>query len=259
MKLARYRTAAGRIAWGAERADGGFDRLAGPPHGGIVRSGERDAAVEVRLLAPAEHPRIFGVGLNYAAHAAEAGQPAPAIPMLFMKPDSALAGPGDPIVIPREAGRVDYECELVAVIGRGGRRIAEADALAHVLGYTCANDVSHRPIQFAEMKMGTLLVGKAFDTFCPVGPVIATGLDPGRLDIATRLNGRVCQSSNTSDLLFGVPKLVSYLSQAITLRPGDLILTGTPSGIGPVVPGDVVEIEIEGIGVLRNPVVAEAT
>lgn len=259
MRLARYKTATGRIAWGAERADGGFDRLSGAPHEGIVRTGERDAAADVTLLAPAEHPRIFGVGLNYAAHAAEAGQPPPAIPMLFMKPDTALIGPGDAIVLPVETGRVDYECELTVVIGRGGRRIAESDALAHVLGYTCANDVSHRPIQFAEMKMGTLLVGKAFDTFCPLGPVIATGLDPARLDIATRLNGRVCQSSNTSDLLFGVPKLVSYLSQAITLRPGDLILTGTPSGIGPIAPGDVVEIEIEGIGILRNPVVAEVT
>jgi 2-keto-4-pentenoate hydratase/2-oxohepta-3-ene-1,7-dioic acid hydratase in catechol pathway len=144
------------------------------------------------------------------------------------------------------------------VIGRGGRRIAEGEALAHVLGYTCANDVSHRPIQFAEMKMGTLLVGKAFDTFCPVGPWISTDVDPGALHIETRLNGRVCQSSNTSDLLFSVPKLVAYLSRAITLHPGDLILTGTPSGIGPIVPGDVVEIEIEGIGILRNPVIAEA-
>jgi 2-keto-4-pentenoate hydratase/2-oxohepta-3-ene-1,7-dioic acid hydratase in catechol pathway len=147
---------------------------------------------------------------------------------------------------------------LAVIIGKGGRRIAPADVDQHIFGLTCANDVSERPIQFAEMEAGCLLIGKGFDSFCPLGPVIATGLNHRNLAIATRLNGQVRQSSNTSDLVFDVTYLVSYISQAITLRPGDVIITGTPQGIGPMVPGDVVEVEIEGIGVLQNPVVAEA-
>ena len=256
MKIARYR-AGNDIHYGALRDDGMLDRLAGSPFDSLALSGKLDAPGAIRILCPVAAPRIFGVGLNYAAHAKEAGMAIPQMPMLFMKPDSAAVGPEDPIIYPLEGERVDYECELAVVLKKGGRRVAEADALDLVLGYTCGNDVSQRPIQFAEMKMGTLLIGKGFDSFCPLGPVIATGLDPGHLDIATRLNGRTVQHSNTSDLIFSVPKLLSYLSQAITLRAGDVIITGTPAGIGPMLPGDVVEIEIEGIGVLRNPVVAE--
>lgn len=256
MKLARYQRGP-EIHWGILHDDGTLERLARAPWHAIEPVGVRDRLADVRLLAPAEAPRIFGVGLNYILHAKEANMPLPTIPMLFMKPDTALCGPDDPIVYPREGERVDYECELAVVLKGGGRRIAEADAESIILGYTCANDVSERPIQRAEMKMGCLLVGKAFDTFCPVGPVIATGLDAGNLDIQTRLNGVVRQKSNTSDLIFPVPKLISYLSQSITLRAGDVIITGTPSGIGPMQPGDVVEIEVEGVGTLRNPVVAE--
>jgi len=137
------------------------------------------------------------------------------------------------------------------------RRVPEASALEYVLGYTCGNDVSARVIQFAEMKEGCLLIGKGFDTFCPLGPVIATDLNPTNLDIMTRLNGEERQRANTNDLIYPVATLVSYLSDAITLQPGDVILTGTPSGIGRITPRDVVEIEISGVGVLRNPVVAE--
>jgi 2-keto-4-pentenoate hydratase/2-oxohepta-3-ene-1,7-dioic acid hydratase in catechol pathway len=152
---------------------------------------------------------------------------------------------------------VDFECELAVVIGKQGRRIPPEDVDAHILGFTCANDVSERPIQFSEMEAGCLLIGKGFDTFCPLGPVIATGLDHRNLGISTRLNGEVKQKSNTADLVFSVSTLVSYISQAITLRPGDVIITGTPQGIGPMLPGDLVEIEIEGIGILRNLVIAE--
>ncbi|MBL8377219.1 MAG: fumarylacetoacetate hydrolase family protein [Burkholderiales bacterium] len=257
MKIARYQIE-GRILHGVLHDDGTLERLAGDPFTSLAVSGERDRLEAVRLLAPVERPRVFGAGLNYAAHAAESGQPVPPIPMLFMKPDSAVIGPEEPIVYPLEAGRVDYECELTVVIGKTARRVSEADALDHVFGYTCGNDVSQRPIQFAEMKLGTLLIGKAFDSFCPLGPVIVTDIDPGDLRIRTRLNGKTVQDSRTSDLIYSVPKLVSYLSQAITLRPGDVILTGTPAGIGPMLPGDVVEIDIEGIGELKNPVVAEA-
>ena len=261
MRIARYQLAGqnrNQIYYGALRDDGTLERLATSPFESLALSGQSDQLAGVRLLAPVHAPRIFGVGLNYAAHAKEAGQPVPLFPMLFMKPDTAAIGPGDDIIYPLEAGRVDYECELTVVIGKTARRVSEQDALGCVLGYTCGNDVSQRPIQFAEMKMGTMLIGKAFDTFSPIGPVIATGLNPANLAIATRLNGKTVQNSHASDLIFSVPKLVSYLSQAITLRAGDVILTGTPAGIGPMLPGDIVEIDIEGIGVLRNQVVAEA-
>ncbi|MFM7569821.1 MAG: fumarylacetoacetate hydrolase family protein [Betaproteobacteria bacterium] len=257
MKLARYQIGP-QSFWGQLRDDGSLVRHARAPWLGMEPTGHVDRLADVRLLAPAESPRIFGVGLNYVLHARESGKPLPEIPMLFMKPDTALCGPDDPIIYPREGQRVDYECELAVVLKSGGRRLDEAQASQAILGLTCANDISERPIQRAEMAMGCLLVGKAFDSFCPLGPVIVTGLDPGRLDIRTRVNGEVRQHSNTSDLIFSVPKLVSYLSQSITLRGGDVIVTGTPEGIGPIRPGDVVEIEIEGIGVLRNPVVAEA-
>ncbi len=175
-----------------------------------------------------------------------------------MKPSGTAIGPGAPIVYPHEGQNVHFEAELAVVIGKTARRVTKADALGYVLGYTCANDVSERVIQKVEMDQGALLVGKGFDSFCPLGPVIATDLDPTNLKIGARVNGQTRQASNTSDLLFGVADLVAYLSSAMTLLPGDIIITGTPSGVGPVVPGDVVDIEIEGVGVLTNPVVAEA-
>jgi len=254
--IARYR-AHSAIHYGVLSSDGTLERIQGEPYGGLVRTGARDRLQDVELLCPLERPRIFGVGFNYAAHAKETGQALPTRPAMFMKPDSAAIGPDQPIVYPREASRVDYECELAVVIGKPGRRIAEDQADGHILGFTCANDVSERPIQFDEMKAGCLLIGKGFDSFCPLGPVIATGLDHRNLRIMTRLNGQTRQNSNTSDLVFSVTKLVSYVSEAITLRAGDVIITGTPEGIGPMVPGDVVEIEIEGIGILRNTVQAE--
>jgi 2-keto-4-pentenoate hydratase/2-oxohepta-3-ene-1,7-dioic acid hydratase in catechol pathway len=256
MKIARYETA-GAVHWGVAEP-GGYRRLAAPPFDGIVPTATLDAAAAVRLLAPVDRRRVFGVGLNYVAHIAESGARTPEIPLLFMKPSTAVIGPGAPVIYPREGRNVHFEAELAVVIGRGGRRIPEARALDHVLGLTCANDISERVIQKAEMDQGALLIGKGYDSFCPLGPVIATGLDPAALAIAARVNGVTRQSSHTGDLLFGVPALVAWLSTAITLEPGDVIITGTPSGVGPVQPGDVVEIEIEGIGILSNPVEAEA-
>jgi 2-keto-4-pentenoate hydratase/2-oxohepta-3-ene-1,7-dioic acid hydratase in catechol pathway len=195
-------------------------------------------------------PKIVCVGLNYGAHAGESGGELPKAPLLFGKFANTLVGDGDAIVLPPEIGHVDAEAELAVVIGEGGS----------VFGYTCANDVSARDAQFGD---GQWFRGKGFDTFCPVGPRIvpAGELDPSDLRIQQRLNGEVMQDSRTSDLIFDVPTLVNYVSQAITLEPGDLILTGTPEGVGvfrePKIAlknGDVVEIEIEGIGVLRNPV-----
>ena len=177
--------------------------------------------------------------------------------MLFMKPATAIIAQGEPIVYPAHGKVVHHEAELTAVIGRETRRVSEEAALDYVLGYTCGNDVSERVIQAAEMQMGAMLVGKGIDTFCPLGPVIATGLDPTDIDVRARVNGETKQSSNTSDLLFSVAHLVSYISESVTLLPGDVILTGTPEGVGPIGPGDTVEIELSGVGVLSNPVVAE--
>jgi len=257
MKLVRY-AIGGEIAYGVVEEGTTIRRLVGSPFESLATGPINHPLDRVRLLAPVEDPQVIGVGLNYVSHIKESNQVAPTIPMLFMKPGTAVIGPEEPIVYPREGKNVHYEGELAVVIGRKTRRVDEHQALEHVLGYTCANDVSERVIQSAEMKMGCLLVGKSYDTFCPLGPVIATGLDPTNLDLTTRLNGQVRQQINTSDLLFSVARLVSYLSQAITLLPGDVIITGTPAGVGPVKPGDVIEVEIFGIGVLRNPVVAEA-
>jgi 2-keto-4-pentenoate hydratase/2-oxohepta-3-ene-1,7-dioic acid hydratase in catechol pathway len=256
MLIARYETG-GRIHHGLLEGDT-LHRLPGTPFDGLDPTGTTDALAAVRLLAPVEAPRVFGVGLNYVAHIAESGAPTPTIPLIFMKPSGTVIGPGAPIVYPREGANVHFEAELAVVIGRTGRRILQARALDHVLGYTCANDVSERVIQKAEMDQGALLVGKGFDSFCPLGPVIATGLDPAAIAIGARVNGALRQSSTTADLLFSVAALIAHLSSAITLLPGDVIITGTPSGVGPIVPGDRVEIFAEGIGTLANPVISEA-
>ena len=196
------------------------------------------------------NPRIVCVGLNYGAHAGESGGELPKAPLLFAKFSNTLVGDGDPIRLPPDIGHVDAEAELAVVMGEGGT----------IDGYTCANDVSARDAQFGD---GQWFRGKGFDTFCPVGPRIvpAGELDPSDLRIQQRLNGKALQDSRTSDLIFDVPTLVDYISRVITLEPGDLILTGTPEGVGvfrdPKISlkgGDVVEIEIEGIGVLRNEV-----
>ena len=209
--------------------------------------------------------KIIGTGLNYAAHIAEQGMRPPSEPLLFGKFETAVIGPGDAIVLPLEATHVDSEAELAVEIGRGGRRIREEDALDFVAGYRCANDVSARNLQFADKQWTR---AKGFDTFCPLGdrlvPVSELGDGTG-LRVLQRLNGQVLQDGNTADLVFGIRRLVAAASAVMTLVPGDVILTGTPSGVGhsrnpPVsmAHGDVVEIEIEGIGVLRNPVVDEA-
>lgn len=255
MKIARY-ALGGQVHYGLLEDDR-LRRLAGPPFEGIAESGAVDPLADARLLCPVPSPRIFGVGLNYVSHIEESGAATPKRPMLFMKPSTAAIGPQEAIVYPPEGRNVHFEGELAVVIGRGGRHIAEADALDAVLGYTCANDVSERVIQGEEMAMGLLLVGKGFDTFCPLGPVIATGLDPTRLTLETRVNGTLRQRIETSDLLFSVAQLVSYLSRAVTLLPGDVIITGTPSGVGPLAPGDRIDITIDGVGTLSNPVAAE--
>ncbi len=198
--------------------------------------------------------KIVGVGLNYRAHAAEMGKPLPEEPLLFLKPPSALIGPGTPIVRPAGYARVDYEGELCIVIGKRATRVTRERALDHVRGYTILNDVTVRDLQKKDVQYTR---AKGFDTFCPVGPRVAEGLDPARLAITTRLNGQTKQSSTTADMIFDVAYIVAFVARVMTLEEGDLITTGTPPGVGNLTPGDTVEIEIEGIGVLANPVVGE--
>jgi 2-keto-4-pentenoate hydratase/2-oxohepta-3-ene-1,7-dioic acid hydratase in catechol pathway len=252
---------AGRARYGVLEAPDTVRVMVGSPfdaNASMALGDETWPLSSLTLLAPTvERPRIFGVGFNYRAHILETGRSLPEIPPLFMKPDTALAGPGDNIVYPHGSTIVHYETELVAVIGRKARNVAREDALDYVLGYTCGNDVSERSIQRQEMAMGVMTVGKGFDTFAPIGPCIETAVDPSKLRMRGRLNGKVVQDCETSDLLFGVDALVAYLSRAITLLPGDLIMTGTPGGVGPLQPGDRFEIDIEGIGILSNPVIAE--
>jgi 2-keto-4-pentenoate hydratase/2-oxohepta-3-ene-1,7-dioic acid hydratase in catechol pathway len=221
----------------------------------------------VRLLAPVPRPpKIFGVGLNYADHARETGKEPPSEPVIFSKLPGTVAAHGQAIVLPALSAKVDYEAELVVVIGRGGRHIPRDTAMEHVAGYCCGHDVSARDWQH-QKPGGQWLLGKSFDTFGPFGPELVTAdeiPDPGDLRIQLRLNGQTMQDSSTRQLIFSVAELIAYLSGVCTLEPGDVIFTGTPPGVGaarkpPVYlqPGDVVEIEIERIGLLRNPVVAE--
>lgn len=208
--------------------------------------------------------KIICVGINYRDHATEAAQTLPAAPLLFGKFANTLIGPGEAIALPAESSHVDAEAELVAVIGDHASRVSREEALDYVFGYTAANDVSARDVQFGD---GQWFRGKGFDTFCPLLPQIvpAQELDPSDLRIVQRLNGELLQDARTSQLVFDVPALVSYISHSITLEPGDIVLTGTPSGTGffrepriALQPGDVVDVEIEGIGNLSNPVVAGA-
>lgn len=201
------------------------------------------------------HPsKIVCIGANYRAHVAEMGKQVPDEPVLFMKPPSALLAAGEPIVRPRGYLRVDFEGELALVIGRRARRVSAARALDVVLGLTIVNDVTVRDLQEKDRQWTR---AKGFDSFCPLGPHIAAGLDPADLRITTRVNGETRQDSRTSDLIFPVPFLIEFITRHMTLEPGDVVSTGTPSGVGNLAPGDRVAIEIEGIGVLENPVIDE--
>ncbi len=212
---------------------------------------QRGGTVEDFDLVPS---KIIGIGVNYRAHAAEMGKGLHDEPLMFLKPRSALVPDGAPIERPDGFERVDYEGELGVVIGRRARRVSRADALSFVLGLTCINDVTVRDLQ---RKDGQWTRAKGFDTFCPLGPRIVSGVDPSNLRIQTRVNGVVRQDSSTSDLIFDVPSLIAFVSAHMTLEPGDVISTGTPAGVGNLTPGDVVEIEIENVGILRNPVIAQ--
>ena len=207
----------------------------------------------LKEIAPS---KIIGIGVNYRAHAAEMGKPLPSEPLMFLKPPSALLAPGEPIVRPMAYEQVHFEGELAVVIGSRCVRVAASDALAHVAGYTCMNDVTVRDLQKSD---GQWARAKGFDSFAPIGPAIVAGLTPNNLSIKTFVNGVLRQDSNTSDMVFDVAALIAFASRHMTLMPGDIITTGTPAGVGNLAPGDVVTIEIQGIGALTNPVIASAS
>jgi len=247
MVYARYRGADGP-SWGRVEGDR-VHALAGTPFAGGQPTGRSLPLAEVRLLAPAEPRRVFALAWNYGDHLD--GREAPKEPQVFLKLPSSIIAPGEPIVLPAGAGRVDEEAELVAVIGRPCRKVSAREAAECVFGYTCGNDVSARVWQKNDL---TWWRAKGSDTFAPLGPFIVTGLDPAALQIIGRVNGREVQRCSPRDLFFDVPDLVSWISRSIALEPGDLVYTGTSGSPAELADGDVVEVEIGGIGVLSNPV-----
>lgn len=220
----------------------------------LTLTGERVALVDARVLAPViPRSKVVGIGRNYAEHAAELGNEVPASPLMFLKPNTCVIGPQDNVVLPRQSREVHYEAELAVVIGRLCKDVPRERASEVIFGYTCADDVTARDLQRSD---GQWARAKGFDTFCPIGPWITTGLDPSDLSVVCRVNGEVRQSGSTSLMVHDVADLIAEVSAAFTLLPGDLILTGTPAGVGVLADGDSVEIEIEGIGTLRHGVAA---
>lgn len=223
-----------------------------PLFAGYDTTGERARIQDVQLVAPViPRSKVVAVGKNYLDHAAEMGGEAPAEPLLFLKPNTAIIGPNETILLPPQSAQVDFEGELAVVIGKIAKNVAAENALDYVYGYTIANDVTARDLQATD---GQWARAKGFDTFCPLGPVIETEFDAADAELQTRVNGSIKQDGNTADLVHGVAEIIAYASAVFTLLPGDVILTGTPAGVGPIVEGDQVEVEIEGIGILRNPV-----
>jgi 2-keto-4-pentenoate hydratase/2-oxohepta-3-ene-1,7-dioic acid hydratase in catechol pathway len=241
----------GRTRYGAVEGQA-IQEYTGTPFTLFRRGRRRYSPRQIVLLAPVVPGKIIAVGPNYRDHALEMGVPIPTDPTVFFKPVSALIGPDDPIVYPSQSTRVDHEAELAVVIKRRCRKAPAARALEYVLGYTALNDVTARDI---EERDGHPSCAKAFDTFCPLGPCIVTDVDPHALAVETLVNGIVRQSGSTKDLMFPVEQLIACISDVMTLLPGDVIATGTPAGVGPLLPGDRVEVRIEGIGTLRNSVV----
>jgi 2-keto-4-pentenoate hydratase/2-oxohepta-3-ene-1,7-dioic acid hydratase in catechol pathway len=249
MRIVRYEKDA-QVQYGIWEDDR-IRQMSGSPFGDWKPEPRTHRVAEVRLLVPVVPTKILCVGLNFRDHITEVGLPTPAAPAHFLKPLTAVAGPEDPIVIPRVAQQVDYEGELAVIIKDRIKDVPLEAVEGHILGYTCFNDVTERPLSVAH---GQLTRSKGFDTFAPFGPCVATDLDPAKLLLRTFLNGTLMQEARLCEMIFSVPYLVHYLSQCMTLLPGDLISAGTPRGVASLKPGDVVEVAIEGIGVLRNPV-----
>ena len=254
VRIARYTTGEDP-AYAVVEGEPGAEVLAtlvgDPLYQEVVLTGQHVALADARLLAPViPRSKVIGIGRNYADHAAELGNEVPAEPLIFLKPNTSVVGPGDPVVLPSQSDEVHYEGELAVVIGRLCKDVPEERVADVVYGYTCANDVTARDLQSRD---GQWARAKGFDTFCPIGPWIQTELDVTDLALTTRRDGETVQDSRTSLLIHPVAKLVAYVSAMMTLLRGDLILTGTPAGVGPVTAGQRVEVEIEGIGTLSNP------
>jgi len=251
MKIVRFDTGDGRARYGVyERGE--LYELDGDVYGEFSVSTRAHDPHSISILPPSAPTKIIGIGLNYRDHAAEMGRELPEEPRLFIKPSTAIIGHGGVIKYPSHmSSRVDYEGELALIIRKEARDVSPENAGDYILGYTCLNDVTARDLQAKDIQFTR---AKGFDTFAPAGPVIETEIDPSNLEISTYLNGERKQHSRTSELIFGVPELVSFVSKVMTLLPGDIISTGTPSGISPMKIGDMVEVEIEGIGRLTNSV-----
>jgi 2-keto-4-pentenoate hydratase/2-oxohepta-3-ene-1,7-dioic acid hydratase in catechol pathway len=226
--------------------------LTGHPFGDFAPEGRVLRLSDVRLVAPVLPSKVIAVGRNYAEHAREMGAAVPAAPLIFLKPSTSVIGPGEPIALPWQSEQVEHEAELAVVIGRLCRDVPEERVPEVVFGYTCANDVTARDLQASDGQWGR---AKGFDTFCPLGPWIETDLDIDDAGVACVVNGQQRQSGSTADMVRDVAELVSWISSVMTLLPGDVILTGTPAGVGPLVAGDEVSVSIDGIGTLTNPVV----
>ncbi|WP_084557360.1 fumarylacetoacetate hydrolase family protein [Hamadaea tsunoensis] len=263
MRIARF-VHSGGMSFGVVEGEAGAGpealtvaAIKGHPFGELDYTGERWALADVRLLSPILPSKVVCVGRNYAAHAAELGHEVPKEPLLFLKPTTSVIGPMDPIRLPPQSHQVEHEAELAVVIGAtGARRVDRADALKTVFGYTCANDVTARDLQKADVQFTR---AKGFDSFCPLGPWITTGADVSDLEVRCEVGPApqdqdVRQLGRTSQFIFDVATVVSYVSHVMTLLPGDVILTGTPAGVGPLTEGDFVSVTVEGLGTLTNPV-----
>jgi 2-keto-4-pentenoate hydratase/2-oxohepta-3-ene-1,7-dioic acid hydratase in catechol pathway len=255
MKILRFETPlrGARFGWLYEDMVGEID---GDPFDAYRRLDPDLPIDSLRILPPVLPGKIVCIGRNYEAHAQEHGNQVGDMPILFLKPGTSLVGPGDAIVLPPQSERVQHEAELAVVIGKRGRWIQPEDAMAHVFGYTIANDVTARDLQRAD---ATWTRGKGFDTFCPLGPWIETEFDPADALITCHVSQELRQMASTRDMVFSIPRLIAFISSVMTLEPGDVVLTGTPSGVGDLVEGDTVSITIEGLGTLTSPVVRETT
>jgi 2-keto-4-pentenoate hydratase/2-oxohepta-3-ene-1,7-dioic acid hydratase in catechol pathway len=253
MRIVRF-SRGGRVAFGVLQSEDSIKVIDAHPFGEISHTGDEVPVEEVRLLAPFLPSKVIAIGKNYADHAREMGGEPPAEPVIFSKPSTSVIGTGEAITYPEKlSAQVDYEGELAVVVGRLCREVPADRAADVILGYACANDVTARDLQKRD---GQWTRAKGFDTFCPLGPWIETEADPSDLAIQTRVNGELRQDARTSLLLHSVPTLIEYVSQVMTLLPGDVILTGTPAGVGPLQVGDEVSVTIESVGTLTNRVVA---
>ena len=253
MRIVRYqqKDEAPQYGWLLDDKVGEID---GDIFGRYRRRDANTPRAEVKLLAPSQPSKIVCVGRNYVDHAKELGNEVPKVPLLFLKPPSSIISSGEAIVLPPQSAQVEHEAELVVVVGKRGRHITTEDARNYILGYTVGNDVTARDLQKTD---GQWTRAKGFDTFCAFGPWIDTDFDPSDAVVTCRVNGQMRQMASTRDMVFSVATLVAYISSVMTLEPGDLIFTGTPAGVGPLKPGDRVDVEIDGLGAISNPVKAE--